>query len=166
MLFLRCFHRRLCRVLFHEFHTTRPCLRESLDTFQIDPNTARAIFDLKLSSPGRSRSKSNSRKTKTLRAGKQSKEKSDRTECFSDSDMLSSRLRLYNRRVRCSRTVGRQSSPSAPTEREAHLGASENAGGSSCPFHAVLFHLLPSTVRSKRLLGEYTPTTQPFTVLT
>ena len=165
MLFPRHSHRRLCRVLFHEFHTTPLYLREFLDAFQIDPITARAIIDTKPSSPKRSQSKSKRRKTKTLRAGEQ-REKSDGAERFSDSDNLSSRLRLYNRRVRCSRTVGgtevigprlarvlngRLSSPSAPTRREAHLGASENAGGSSCPFHAIFFHLLPSTVRSQRL---------------
>jgi hypothetical protein len=162
MLFPRCFHRRLCRVLFHEFHTTRPYLRESLDAFQIDLITARAIIDptRKPSSPGLSQSKSNGRKPKTLRAGKQSKEKSDRTECLSDSVNLSSRLRLYDRRVRYPRTVGganvigphlarlllngRLSSPRPPTEREAHLGASENAGGSSCPFHSLFFIYFPA----------------------
>jgi hypothetical protein len=162
MLFPRWIHRRLCCVLFHEFHTTRPYLRSSLDAFQIDPITAHVIINSKPSSPWRSRSKSDSRKTKTLRAGKQSKEKSDRMEFISDSDKFSSRLWLYNRRVRYLRAVGgakvigprlangRLSSPSAPTEREPHLGASENAGGSSCPFHAVLFHLLPSSLRSQR----------------
>ncbi|KAF8500917.1 mitochondrial protein Pet127-domain-containing protein [Russula emetica] len=64
----------------------------------------------------------------------------------SDSDTLSSRLRLNSRRVRRPRTVGgaeligprlarvpngRLSSPSTPMEREAHLGASENAAQSS-----------------------------------
>jgi hypothetical protein len=163
MLFPRCVHRRFCRVLFHEFHTTRPYLRESLDAFQIDPITARII----IVPTGHSRSKSNNRKIKTLSAGKQSKEKSDRTECFSNSETLSSRLQLYNRRIRCLRTVGggevfgprrtspgalngRLPSPSVPTEREAHLGVSENAGGSSCPFHAVLSHI-PPRVRSQRL---------------
>ena len=165
MLFPPCFHRRLCRMLSHEFHTTHPYLRESLDLFQIDPITARVIIDPKPSSPGHLRSESNDRKPEMLRAGNQSKEKSDRIECSSDSVKLS-RLRLYNRRVRHPRTVGgakvtglhlarllneRLSSLSAPTQREAQLGASENAGGSSCPFHAVSFHLLPSTVESPRL---------------
>jgi hypothetical protein len=118
-------------------------MRESLDVFKIDPITARAIIYPKPSSPlaGRSQSKSNRRKTKALRAGKQSKEKSDKTECFSDSDRLSSRLRFYNSRVRYPRTVGgaqvigprvlngRLSSPSISMEREDHIGASENAGG-------------------------------------
>lgn len=162
MLFPRCVHRRLCCVQLHEFHTTRPYLRESLDCFQIDPFTSHAIIGSKPSLPGRSQS---SRKTKTLRAGKQRKEKSHREELLSDSDKLSSRLRLHNGRVRSPRTVGRAevlgprlatelngrlSSPSAPTEHEAHVGASENSGGSSCTFHAVLFHLLPSTARSQR----------------
>ena len=148
MLFPRCFHRRLCRVLYHEFHTTCHYLRESLDVPQIDPITARAIIYPKpsspWSSPGCSQSKSNRRKTKAHREGKQRKEKSDRTEYVSDSDKLSSRLWLYNRRVRYPRTVGGAevigpclarvlngglSSPSIPTEREAHIGASENAGG-------------------------------------
>jgi hypothetical protein len=178
MLFPRCIHRRLCCVLLHEFHTTRPYLRESLDAFQINPTTAHVIIASKPPSQGRSQSKSDSRKSKTLRAGKQRKEKSDRMEHSSDSDMLSSRLRLHNKRVRCPRTVGRAeiigprlarvpngglSSPSGPTEREAHVGASENAGGSSCPFHAVLFHLLPSSVRSQRRSREYIPSTQLFT---
>jgi hypothetical protein len=120
-----------------------------LDAFQIDPITARVIIDPELSSPRRSQSKSYSRKTKTLRTGKQRKH---RTERFFVPDKLSSRLWLYSRCVRCPRTVGgaarvlngRLSSPSAPTEREAHLGASENAGGSSCPFHAVIFHIFPA----------------------
>jgi hypothetical protein len=180
MLFPRCVHRQLRCVLLHEFHTTRPYLRESLDVLQIDPITAHAIIGSKPSSPGRSQSKSDSGKTKTLRAGKQKKAKSDRMECSPDSDTLSSRLRLYSRRVRRPRTVGgaevigprparvlngRLSSPSTPMEREAHLGASENAGGSSCPFHAVLFHLLPSTVKFQRRYRKYTPSTQLFTVL-
>jgi len=165
MLFPRCIHRRLCCVLLHEFHTTRPYLRESLDCFQIDPFTSHAIISSKPSLPGRSQSKSDSRKTKTFRGGKQRKEKSHREELLFDSDKVSSRLRLHNGRVRSPRTVGRAevlgprlatelngrlSSPSAPTEHEAHVGASENSGGSSCTFHAVLFHLLPSTARSQR----------------
>lgn len=132
MLFPRCIHRRLCCVLLHGFHTTRPYLWESPAVFQINPITARAIIASKPSSPGRSQSP---------KAEKQSKEISERTECFSDSDKLSSRLRLSNGRVGCPRAVrvkvvgprrarvpnGRLSSPSAPAEREAHLGASENA---------------------------------------
>jgi hypothetical protein len=159
MLFPRCIHRRLCCVLLHEFHTTRPYLRGSLKLFQMDPFTAREIIE------SRSRSKSDSQKTKAPRTGKQREEKSDRIRGFSDSDNLSLRMRRRNRRFRRPRTVGgadvkgpsfsmvligRLSSPSTPTERGAHLGASENAGGSSCPFHAVLFHLLHSTVRSQR----------------
>ena len=259
MLFPRCIHRRLCchSVPLHEFHTTRPYLRESLDTFQIDPFKAHVIVGSKPVSPGRSQSKSDSRKIKTLRGRKQSKEGSngmehffesdkflsrlrhfnrrdryprtvggaefigprltrvvesldgfqidpitaqvingskpsslghsqsksdsrknktlkerkqkkegsDGMEHFSKSNKLSSRLQLNNRHVRWPRTVGgaeatgarltrglngRLSSPSSPIEREAHLGASKNAGGSSCPFHDVLFHLLPSTARSQR----------------
>jgi hypothetical protein len=253
MLLPRCIHRRLCchGVLLHEFHTTRPYLREDLDVFQIDPITAHVIVDSKPSSPrhtqsksdsrfiktlrerkqrkegsdgmehifesdkflsrlrlhirrarcprtvggavigprltrvvesldgcqidpttaqvidgskpsslGHSQSKSDSRKFKTLRERKPRKEGSDGMEHFSDSDKLSSRLWLNNTRSRWPRTVGgarltrglngRLSSPSSPMEREAHLGASKNAGGSSCPFHAVLFHLLPSTARSQR----------------
>jgi hypothetical protein len=159
MLFPRWIHRRLCCVLLHEFHTTRPYLRSYLEVFQINPITAHVIINSKPSSPRRSRSKSDSRKTKTLRAGKQSKENLDRVECISDSDKLPSRLWLYERRVRAVGGAevirprlanGRLSSPSAPTEREPHFGASEKAGGSSCPFHAVPFHLLPSTVRSQR----------------
>ena len=165
MLFPRCIHRRLRCVLLHEFHTTRPYLRESLDVFQIDPITAHAIILSKPLSPGRSQSKSDCKNTKTLRAGKHRKENSDRIERYSESKTFSSRLRLSNRRVRYSRTVGgtevigprparvlngRLSSPSNPTGREAHIGASENAGGLLCPSHAVLFHLFPSTVRSQR----------------
>jgi hypothetical protein len=105
MLFPRCIHRRLC-VLLHEFHTTRPYLRKSLDAFQIDPITAHVIMSPKPSPPGRPQFKTDSRKTKTLRAGKQRKKKSDRTECFPDSGKLSSRLWLSYGRVRRPRTVG------------------------------------------------------------
>lgn len=161
MLFPRCIYRRLCRVLLHEFHTTRPYLHESLAAFQIDPITAHAVIIPKQSSR-HSQSKSYDQKKKTLKAGKQSKERSDRMRCFSDLDRLSSRLQLRDKR-RHTRTTGgakptgpgvlsRKLSPqSAPMGREAHLGASENAGESlSCPSHVVLSHLLPSTVSSQR----------------
>lgn len=163
MLFSRCTHRRFRRVLLHEFHTTRPYLRETLDLFQIDPFTAHATIGPKPSwLVGRSPSKSDSGKAKTLRAGKQSKAKSHRVGFPADLDKLSSRLRVYNGRVQPPRTVGGAevvgsrlatvldgtlSPPRPPTEQETHVGASENAGGSSYPFHAVLFHLLPSTAR-------------------
>lgn len=168
MLFPRCIHRRLCchSVPLHEFHTTRPYLRESPDAFQIDPFNAHAIVvSSKPASPGRSQSKSDSRKIKTFRERKQRKEGSDGMEHFFEADKFLSRVRLCNRRDRCPRTVGgteatgvhltgglkgRVSSPSSPMEREAHVGASKNAGGSSCSFHVVLFHLLPSTARSQR----------------
>lgn len=153
MLFPRCIHRRLRCILLHEFHTTHRYLRESLGAFQIDI-TAHAIIDSRPSSPRRSQSNSDSRENKTLRAGKRRKEKSDRMEYLFDSDALSSRLQLRNRRVlgphKATLLKERLASLSAPTECEAHLGASENAGGSSYSFYAVLFHrLLPSTVRSQ-----------------
>ena len=154
MLFPRCIHRRLCYALLNEFHTTRPYLRQSLDSFQIDPITAHVIIGSKPSSSGRLQSKSDGRKTKKHRPGKQRKEKSDRTGCLPDSDKLSSRSRHYNRRVWCPRTVGeselvdarvatvvngRLPSPSPTTEHEVHIDASRSAGRLSCSFHAVLF---------------------------
>src|SRR5216684_1599355 len=157
MFFPRCTRHRLRLMLPHGLRTTHQHLRESAGTFKIDPITAHAIIDSK---PSRSQSKSDSRKTKTRRAEKQNKERSDR---FSDTDMLSSRLRLHNS-VQCPRKVGgavgmgsrfarvlngRPSSPNVPMKREAHPGANENAGGSPCPFHPVFFffHPLPSTAR-------------------
>ena len=111
MLFPRCIHRRLC-VLPHEFQTTRPYRRVSLDTFQIDPHTAHLILISKPSSPGRSQSKTDSRKTKALRAGRQKKEKSARTEYLSGSGKLSSRL---YRRARRARTIGGAMGPHPPS---------------------------------------------------
>ena len=173
MLFPRCIRRRLCCALLHEFHTTRPYLHESLVTFQIDPITAHAVIIPKPSSR-HSQSKSHSQKTKTPRTGKQSKEKSDRMGCFSDSDTLSSRLQRH-KRFRDTRTIAeaeltgpclagvlskRLSPQSAPMEREVHLGASENRGeSSSYPSHVVPFHLLPSTVRPQRQWRKYTSST-------
>jgi hypothetical protein len=152
MLFPRCTRHRFCLLLPHGLRTTRQYLRESVGTFQIDPITAHAIIYSKpsRSQPKRPSSKSDSRKTKTRQAEKQNKERSDG---FSDTDMLSSRLRLHNS-VRCPRKVGgavgmgsrfarvlngRSSSPNVLTKPKAHPGANENAGGSPCPFHSAFF---------------------------
>ena len=145
MLFPRCTHRRPCCMLLREFHRTRPRLHRFGGAFQIAPFSAkaRAEPDLKPSSPPRSRPQSHGRKTKKLRAGRQSIEKSGGKGCFSDPPNLSSRLQIRNRSVypravegddgmgcRFARNQnGRLSSPSAPTKREAHPSASGNAGG-------------------------------------
>ena len=141
MLFLRCTHHRPCYALLHEFHRTRLHLRRFGGAFQIDPSTAqaRAEPDLKPPSPSRLRPRSHGRKTKKLRAGRQSIEKSDGKGCISDPP----KLQIHNRSVyprvvegdhgmgcRFARNKkGRQSSQNAPTEREAHPSASGNAGG-------------------------------------
>ncbi len=128
-------------MLRHELHTTRPYLREPLGIFQIDPITARIVID--------SQPESDSRRIKMRRRARGLDEgKSDRIELFSNANKLSSRLRLHGRRVRYPRIVGGAEgmdpclagvlNGSAATEHEAHLGASENAGGSvpfpRCPF--------------------------------
>lgn len=120
MLFPRCIHRRLCCVLLHEFHTTRPYLGISTNPIQTDPFATHVIIDPKPSPPRRLPSKRDSRKTRKKR----------QEISVGGAEVLGPSLSTVLR--------GKLSSSSAPTEREAHLVASENAGGSSYPFYAVL----------------------------
>lgn len=132
-------------LLLREFHTTRSFLR----AFQIDPFTAQVKTD-----PSSPRPSWNRRKPRESRAGN---EELDGEEGLSDTNTLSTMLELHNSRVRYPRpesakgmgsrrvrnqVVRREGrfSPSAYMERNAHPGASEDAGG-SLPFPHCLFFI-------------------------